>query len=496
MTVNDTLPAGLSALINNPGVGAGPVAASGPGWTCTGTRCTRADVLGAGSGVPADHGHRRASRATRPPRVTNTATVAGGGDAGGGSASDPIAVIADACPNGWPAGPQNPEGANGCTALDAGDGCTTRIALTFDDGPSYYRPATLAHLRAKGVPATFFDTGMRLEANPQMVRAELAEGHTVLGHSYDHPNLGSIPAATLNFEIAQTAARFDALGAPYTFKVIRPPFLSVNAATQAAMAAMGFTVTPNPISATDWDPSRSAAQISAGIVGALRPGVAILLHDGPVDSPAGQATVDSVPLIIDAARARGYCFGTVDAAGQVVANKLAPSTTPFPAITGTVPYLPLAYAGTPPAPWALVPQPLRIAAAHTPSVFVRGETGSIVADRLQPDRRRHRRLDHHRHAGDPRRARRRPARAAPGGRARAPRRSPARATTCSRRGPRSRRSRSACAWRRRRRAVLDHGAARDRPQRQRLDRQRERPDQHRPPACPGTSGRPCPPRWG
>src|SRR3954451_5421026 len=44
VTANDPLPAGLTALINNPGVGAGPIAASGPGWTCTGTRCTRTDA--------------------------------------------------------------------------------------------------------------------------------------------------------------------------------------------------------------------------------------------------------------------------------------------------------------------------------------------------------------------------------------------------------------------------------------------------------------------
>jgi uncharacterized repeat protein (TIGR01451 family) len=141
---------------------------------------------------------------------------------------------------------------------------------------------------------------------------------------------------------------------------------------------MGFAVTPNPISATDWDPARSAAQIRDGIVNALRPGVAILLHDGPVDSPAGQATVDAVPLIIDAARSRGYCFGTVDRSGQVVANSLAPSTEPIPGVTGTVPYLPLAYAGTPPGAWRLVDQPLKLAAAHAPSVFVRGETGTIT----------------------------------------------------------------------------------------------------------------------
>src|SRR3954452_10160101 len=348
VTVNDTLPAGLSALVNNPGAGAGANAASGPGWTCTGLRCTRSDALAAGASYPPIT-ITVAVASNAAATVTNTAAITGGA-----TASDPIAVAADACPNGWPASASNPEGPDGCTPLDAQDTCRTRIALTFDDGPSYYRPATLAHLRAKGVPATFFDTGMRLEANPQLVRAELAEGHTVLGHSYDHPNLGSIPLTTLNFEIAQTAARFDALGAPYTYKVVRPPFLSVNAATQAAMAAMGFAVTPNPISATDWDPARSAAQISSGIVNALRPGVAILLHDGPVDSPAGQATVDSVPMIIDAARARGYCFGTVDAAGQVIANRYVSSGQPIPGIVNPVPYIPLAYPGSPPAPWALV----------------------------------------------------------------------------------------------------------------------------------------------
>src|SRR3954462_15198148 len=35
VTVAETLPTGLSALINNPGLGAGPTAASGTGWTCT-----------------------------------------------------------------------------------------------------------------------------------------------------------------------------------------------------------------------------------------------------------------------------------------------------------------------------------------------------------------------------------------------------------------------------------------------------------------------------
>jgi peptidoglycan/xylan/chitin deacetylase (PgdA/CDA1 family) len=380
VTVTETLPAGLSALVNQPGLGAGPTAASGPGWTCAGTtttRCTRSDVLAPGASY--EPITMTVSVANSAAATLRTApSVAGGGDAAGATVTDDIPVAVDACPNGWPASAANPEGADGCTPLDREDGCTARIGLTFDDGPSVYRPETLAHLRAKGVPATFFDVGMRMEANPQLTRFELREGHVVLGHTWDHPNLNNIPASVLAFETTETAARFAANGAPYTFDVIRPPFLSVNPSTAAALAALGFAVTPNPIAATDWDPSRSAEQIRDAIVGALRPGVAILLHDGPVDSPAGRATVDSVPLIIDAARARGYCFGTVDRTGQVVANRLAPSTEPIPVITNPVPYLPLAYPGPAPAPAVTVPQPLRITASHAPEVFLRGGTGSLT----------------------------------------------------------------------------------------------------------------------
>src|SRR4051812_45487624 len=103
VTVTDTLPAGLSALVNNPGVGAGPIAASGPGWTCTGTRCTRSDVLAAGAAYPPitiTVSVANGAAAT----VVNTAAIAGGA-----TVTDAIPVAADACPNGWTAGQLNPE---------------------------------------------------------------------------------------------------------------------------------------------------------------------------------------------------------------------------------------------------------------------------------------------------------------------------------------------------------------------------------------------------
>src|SRR3954454_1311554 len=82
VTVTEALPSGLSALVNNPGLGAGPTAASGPGWTCTGTttsRCTRSDVLAPGAAYqPITMTVSVASNAAAT--LTNTPNVAGGGD--------------------------------------------------------------------------------------------------------------------------------------------------------------------------------------------------------------------------------------------------------------------------------------------------------------------------------------------------------------------------------------------------------------------------------
>ncbi|MFE3939789.1 DUF11 domain-containing protein, partial [Streptomyces goshikiensis] len=72
VTVADTLPTGLT-----------PVSFSGTGWTCTLTplSCTRSDILAPGASYPALTLTVQIARDT-PRRVTNTATVTGGGAVG------------------------------------------------------------------------------------------------------------------------------------------------------------------------------------------------------------------------------------------------------------------------------------------------------------------------------------------------------------------------------------------------------------------------------
>jgi len=61
------------------------------------------------------------------------------------------------------------------------------IYLTFDDGPSdRVTPKILDTLKREKVKATFFIIGKNAEIREQIIKREIAEGHSVGLHSYSH----------------------------------------------------------------------------------------------------------------------------------------------------------------------------------------------------------------------------------------------------------------------------------------------------------------------
>jgi uncharacterized repeat protein (TIGR01451 family) len=257
--------------------------------------------------------------------------------------------------------------------------CPLRIAFTFDDGVSFYRPQTLQILRDRQVHGVFYDNGFRVAANPQLPVFQVREGHVQLNHTYTHPHLNQLSDAAVVEEVLSTERLLEHIGAPLTYKGFRPPFFEADAHRQELIRGLGYTLSLGAVQTDDWDPVRTAAEIRDAILAQLRPGSVVLLHDGPSDTPAGAASVEALGQIIDIARSRGFCFGVTDRTGQVVASRYVASRHRIPRIVNPVPYNALVRPGTPPEPFVFVESPIRIAATHSPATFAPGQAGNTLA---------------------------------------------------------------------------------------------------------------------
>lgn len=238
--------------------------------------------------------------------------------------------------------------------------CNKRIAITFDDGPTIYRSAVLQTLRDKEVPATFFDIGLRILANPQLVRAAVADGHLVLNHTYSHPNVTTLTGPQVRDQILRTEQALASIGTPMPFRLFRPPFLDLNDTARAELDALGYAYGNGPklVMTDDWLLSVSPQYIVDRVVENLQAGLVVVLHDGAMDSAAGDNVVKALPKIIDEARARGYCFGQMNDEATIEAARLQPERTAIPKVTRPVPYHALYDQGipgvTPPKPYVTV----------------------------------------------------------------------------------------------------------------------------------------------
>jgi peptidoglycan/xylan/chitin deacetylase (PgdA/CDA1 family) len=250
----------------------------------------------------------------------------------------------------------NPAAGSAMNSGGSGD-CRQWMALTFDDGPSHYRTQTLRTLRRTRVPATFFDVGMRVAANPQFAQFEAREGHLVLNHTWSHPHLPALTPAQVRRQVLRTQRVLRQAGAPMPFKLLRPPFGDVDATVDAQLTRLGYHHVNWDVVATDWDVATTSAEIRDTIVDAFRPGLVILMHDGAIDSANGPADEAALPQVIQRAKQLGYCFGQLNAVGQVVPAKLRPSRAAIPEVINPVPYLPLqsySRGQLPPKPYVIV----------------------------------------------------------------------------------------------------------------------------------------------
>lgn len=175
------------------------------------------------------------------------------------------------------------------------------VALTFDDGPVKDTKRLLGILKDRDVRATFYAVGTNVQRNPSTVRTAFQAGHQIGNHSWDHADLTKLSAAKVKSQFSRTdTAIKNATGKKPT--TVRAPYGAHNATVRSAAAR---PLVHWSVDTLDWK-YKDSARLVKYVNAETRPGDIVLMHD------IHRTTVDAVPGIIKALKARGFHFVTVD----------------------------------------------------------------------------------------------------------------------------------------------------------------------------------------
>ncbi|MDF2503743.1 polysaccharide deacetylase family protein [Clostridium sp.] len=182
--------------------------------------------------------------------------------------------------------------------------------LTFDDGPSpTVTPQVLDVLKSQGVQATFFVIGASAEKNPDILRREKAEGHSIGNHTYSH-DYNYIYSSTSNFinDLKKSDKVMTSIIGDYDRSLLRFPGGSFNRSSFKQIAINdGYRY-------FDWNCLTGDAEVSKASVDRLlvrfnqtfqnQDNLIILMHDAPYKTTTPQA----LPQIIQTLKSKGYQF--------------------------------------------------------------------------------------------------------------------------------------------------------------------------------------------
>ena len=178
------------------------------------------------------------------------------------------------------------------------------VALTFDDGPSPYTDRLLQILNQNDAKSTFFLIGNKVAANPAGAKRIADAGMEVANHTWEHPNMTTIPPEDIGSQISRANDAIQAATGQRP-KLLRTAGGLINdnvlaAAKQQGMADINWDVIP-----FDWVNDSNTAATRYMLMTQIKPGSVVLFHD------TYSSTVDLVYQFIPVLRANGYHLVTV-----------------------------------------------------------------------------------------------------------------------------------------------------------------------------------------
>ncbi|HEX8898173.1 MAG TPA: polysaccharide deacetylase family protein [Chthoniobacterales bacterium] len=181
------------------------------------------------------------------------------------------------------------------------------VWLTIDDGPSPVHTTALLDLLDRfQARATFFLIGQRAEQYPHLITEILTRGHEIANHTYTHPSASFWMAGPRRIaaeidrcaELLRTApdrpARFFRAPAGLKNVFVHPEL------ERRRLELIGWTV--RGLDTVRRDP----AQVADRIVGNIKPGAIVLLHEGQRVKKNPQFNLRCVELTLTGLAEKGY----------------------------------------------------------------------------------------------------------------------------------------------------------------------------------------------
>jgi peptidoglycan/xylan/chitin deacetylase (PgdA/CDA1 family) len=178
------------------------------------------------------------------------------------------------------------------------------VALTFDDGPSPFDGRLLQILKDNDAKATFFLIGNKVAADPAGARRIADAGMEIGSHTWEHPNMTTIPPEDI---VGQFAHANDAITAAtgQTPTLYRPAGGLSNDSVRQTAAQFGLAEILWDVIPFDWINDSNTAATRSMLMAYIRPGSVVLFHD------TYSSTVDLVYQFIPVLKANGYRLVTV-----------------------------------------------------------------------------------------------------------------------------------------------------------------------------------------
>ena len=181
------------------------------------------------------------------------------------------------------------------------------LYLTFDCGwENGCTSIILDTLKEKKVPAAFFCTLDHIDAEPELIRRMISEGHAVGNHSANHADFTKISREKMAAELTECETRLkNEFG--YTPTFFRFPEGAYNEIALELVCSMGYSSVFWSCSYADWDVENTKGGDYAfeKVTSRLHPGAVILLHSVSPDN------AEALGRIIDYARENGYRFSAL-----------------------------------------------------------------------------------------------------------------------------------------------------------------------------------------